>query len=89
MLAAWVEQYPIQAPGDGIGFTLWTARDWRRDMIVSYTPADQGCEPAPLAPLRVRGATMGLSWMRGRFSGGYAPRCSRWCVCCSPRWGTW
>lgn len=46
MLAAWVEQYPVQAPGDWIGFTLWTARDWRRDMIVSYTPADHGRELA-------------------------------------------
>ncbi|WP_405576512.1 hypothetical protein [Streptomyces sp. NBC_01092] len=46
MLAAWVEQYPVQAPGDWIGFNLWTARDWRRDMIVSYTPADHGRELA-------------------------------------------
>ncbi|MET9972867.1 hypothetical protein ABZZ80_45200, partial [Streptomyces sp. NPDC006356] len=41
MLAAWVEQYPVQAPGDWIGFNLWTARDWRRDMIVSYSPGQQ------------------------------------------------
>ncbi|KUO05637.1 hypothetical protein [Streptomyces caeruleatus] len=46
MLAAWVEQYPVQAPGDWIGFNLWTARDWRRDMIVSYSPGDQGRELA-------------------------------------------
>ncbi|MFI0733138.1 hypothetical protein ACH4S9_29645 [Streptomyces sp. NPDC021225] len=46
MLAAWVEQYPVQAPGDWIAFTLWTSRDWRRDMIVSYTPADHGRELA-------------------------------------------
>ena len=46
MLAAWVEQYPVQAPGDWIGFNLWTARDWGRDMIVSYTPADHGRELA-------------------------------------------
>lgn len=46
MLAAWVEQYPVQSPGDWIGFNLWTARDWRRDMIVSYSPADHGRELA-------------------------------------------
>ncbi|MFI2207059.1 hypothetical protein ACH47Z_41480 [Streptomyces sp. NPDC020192] len=46
MLAAWVEQYPVQAPGDWIGFNLWTARDWGRDMIVSYSPADHGRELA-------------------------------------------
>lgn len=46
MLAAWVEQYPVQAPGDWIGFNLWNARDWGRDMIVSYTPADHGRELA-------------------------------------------
>ncbi|MGX1886535.1 hypothetical protein [Streptomyces sp. NPDC055287] len=46
MLAAWVEQYPVQAPGDWIGFNLWTARDWGRDMIVSYTPGGHGYELA-------------------------------------------
>ncbi|WP_159029222.1 hypothetical protein [Streptomyces viridochromogenes] len=46
MLGSWVEQYPVQSPGDWIGFTLWTSRDWRRDMIVSYSPADHGRELA-------------------------------------------
>ncbi|MDT9696896.1 hypothetical protein [Streptomyces sp. P17] len=46
MLAAWVEQYPLQAPGDWTGFNLWTARDWGRSMIVSYSPDNHGQELA-------------------------------------------
>ncbi|WP_148589897.1 hypothetical protein [Streptomyces sp. WAC01526] len=44
MLASWVEQYPVQSPGDWIGFTLWINRDWRRDVIIGYQPDDHGRE---------------------------------------------
>ncbi len=46
MLASWVEHYPVQSPGDWIGFKLWTARDWGRSMTVSYSPNDEGHELA-------------------------------------------
>ncbi|MGW0711015.1 hypothetical protein ACWD4G_34525 [Streptomyces sp. NPDC002643] len=61
MLAAWVEQIPVQAPGDWIGFNLWTARDWRRDMIVAYEDAhlsvgihDRGTEQTEEHQARMR-----------------------------------
>ncbi|MGW1883090.1 hypothetical protein [Streptomyces sp. NPDC001970] len=41
MLAAWVEQLPVQVPGDWAGFTILSSRDWGRHLVVSYSP-DEG-----------------------------------------------
>lgn len=68
MLTSWAETLPVQAPGDWAGFRLRSARDPQTEMVVSYSPADEGeefhaavmgCheerEPEQAARMRARG----------------------------------
>ncbi|WP_438296246.1 hypothetical protein [Streptomyces sp. HUAS TT7] len=35
---------PVQAPGDWVACTIWTARDRVRSLVVSFSPSDTGRE---------------------------------------------
>jgi hypothetical protein len=44
MLASWAEHFPVQAPGEWVGFQVRTSRDVQRPMVVAYDPSGDGGE---------------------------------------------
>ncbi|MDA0563180.1 hypothetical protein LG943_02375 [Streptomonospora sp. S1-112] len=50
LLASWVEQLPVQAPGDWLSFRLRAERTPPLDLVVSYDPRETGGELRAVVP---------------------------------------